>query len=203
MAQLKDTMINGELNIAGNIVLATNDNALKAVTTDGEIVKMVQMSGNNDTLLGYGGYVNKSGNSHICGNDIKHFVASAGDNFSYRPYYRAGDVIDIIVKTSGFVTASGTAVAFTIPLAKPIIGSPTAEVTNTATFILRQNGNYTHGSDGASTPNVNAKPKSYSIESNYNSGIVITAIFDSSSGAGSVENNSHIGVAWSGKITLK
>ena len=95
------------------------------------------------------------------------------------------------------------AVAFTIPLTKPIIGSPTAEVASVSTFILRQNGNYTHGSDGSSTPNVNAKPKSYSIESNYNSGIVMTAVFDSSSGSGSVENNSHIGVAWSGKITLR
>lgn len=203
MAQLKDTLINGSLNATGNVTLTTNDKALQGVTTDGKVVKMVQISGNNDTLLGYGGYMNKSGNSHICGNDIKYFVASAGDDVSYRPYYRVGDTIDIVVKTSGFVTASGAAVAFTIPLTKPVIGNPTAEVTSTSTFILRQNGNYTHGSNGGSNPVVNAKAKSYSIESNYNSGIVITATFDSSSGAGSVENNSHIGVAWSGKITLK
>ena len=203
MAQLKDSVINGNLDVVGNVILSTNDNALQGVTTDGRVAKLVQMSGNNDTLLGYGGYVNKSGNSHICGNDIKHFVAAAGNDVSYRPYYRVGDTIDIVVKTSGFVTASGTAVAFTIPLTKPVIGNPTAEVTSTSTFILRQNGSYTHGSDGSSSPNVNAKPKSYSIEQNYNSGIVVTAVFDSASGAGSVENNSHIGVAWSGKITLK
>lgn len=203
MAQLKDTVIDGSLSITENVVLSTNDNALQGVTTDGKVMKLVQMSGNNDTLLGYSGYLNKSGNSHICGNDIKHFVAAAGDDFSYRPYYRVGDTIDIVVKTSGFVTASGAAVAFTIPLTKPIIGNPTAEVVSTSTFILRQNGDYTHGSDGGATPNVNAKPNSYSIESNYNSGIVVTAVFDSGSGAGSVENNSHIGVAWSGKITLK
>lgn len=203
MAQLKDSVINGNLDVVGNVILSTNDNALQGVTTDGRVAKLVQMSGNNDTLLGYGGYVNKSGNSHICGNDIKHFVAAAGYDVSYRPYYRVGDTIDIVIKTSGFVTASGTAVAFTIPLTKPVIGNPTAEVTSTSTFILRQNGSYTHGSDGSSSPNVNAKPKSYSIEQNYNSGIVVTAVFDSGSGAGSVENNSHIGVAWSGKITLK
>lgn len=203
MAQLKDTVIDGGLSITGNVKLSTNDNALQGVTTDGKVVKLVQMSGNNDALLGYGGYLNKSGNSHICGNDIKHFVAAAGDDISYRPYYRVGDTIDIVIKTSGFVTASGTAVAFTIPLTKPVIGNPTAEVTNTTTFVLRQNGNYTHGSDGGVSPVVNAKPKSYSIEQNYNSGIVVTAVFDSGSGAGSVENNSHIGVAWSGKITLK
>lgn len=203
MAQLKDTVISGNLNVAKSVILATNDNALQGVTTDGKVTKLVQMSGNNDTLIGYGNYVNKSGNSHICGNDIKHFVATAGDDVSYRPYYRVGDTIDIVVKTSGFVTASGAAVAFTIPLTKPIIGNPTAEVTSTSTFILRQNGDYTHGSDGGATPNVNAKPKSYSIESNYNSGIVVTAVFDAASGAGSVENNSHIGVAWSGKITLR
>lgn len=203
MAQLKDSIIDGKLEVVENIVLKTNNNALQGVRYDnGELSNLIQISNNGDTLVGYDGFANQNGNSHICGEDIKHFVASAG-NVAYYPYYKVGDTIDIIVKTSGFVTASGTAVAFTIPLTKPVIGNPTAEVASTTTFVLRQNGEYTHGSDGGVNPVVNAKVKSYSIESNYNSGIVVTAVFDSSSGAGSVENNSHIGVTWSGKIVLK
>ena len=202
MAQLRDTIINGSLDISENIIFKNVNSGIQAVHPEtNEAHRIIQMSNYGDTLIGYDGYVNKDGNSHICGNDIKHFVASANTN--YVPYYKAGDTIDIVVKTSGFVTASGTAVAFTVPLTKPVIGTPTAEVASVSTFILRQNGDYTHGSDGSSTPNTNASPKSYSIEQNYNSGIVITAIFDSGSGAGSVENNSHIGVTWSGKITLK
>ena len=202
-AQLKDSVIDGVLKVTNNVTLQTVDKGIQGINPlTGNAERMIQMSGNGDTLIGYDGYKNKSGNSHVCGNDIKHFVAAAGDDVSYRPYYRAGDTIDIVFKSSGFVTASGTAVAFTIPLTKPIIGNPTAEVLSMSTFVLRQNGDYTHGSNGGASPVVNAKPKSYSIESNYNSGIVMTAIFDSSSGAGSVENNSYIGVAWSGKITL-
>lgn len=214
MAQLRDSTIDGSLSISDNlevggkldvidnITLSTVDRGICGINpSNGDTERMIQMSSNGDTLIGYDGYKNKSGNSHVCGKDIKHFISSIGD-INYRPYYRSGDTIDIIVKTSGFVTASGTAVAFTIPLTMPVIGSPTAEVTSTTTFILRQNGDYTHGSDGASTPNVSATPKSYSIELNYNSGFVVTAVFDSSSGAGSVENNSHIGIVWSGKIKL-
>ena len=201
MAQLKDSIVNGNLKVTGSMVLSTVDKGIQGINPiTQETERMVQMSGNGDTLIGYDGYRNQSGNSHICGKDIKYFVSSVDTN--YIPYYKSGDTIDVIVKTSGFVTASGTAVAFTIPLTKPIIGNPSANVISTDTFVLRQNGNYTHGSDASSTPNVSAKPKSYSIESNYNSGIVITAVFDSGSGAGSVENNSHIGIAWSGKIKL-
>lgn len=203
MAKLKGSTISGDLSVDGDIILNINNNAIQGIhPTTGNKMNLIQMSNYGDTLVGYDGYNKRDGNSHICGNDVMHYVASAGD-VAYRPYYRAGDSIDFVVKTSGFVTASGTAVAFTIPITKPVIGNPTAEVTSTSTFILRQNGSYTHGSDGSSSPNVNAKPKSYSIEQNYNSGIVVTAVFDSASGAGSVENNSHIGVAWSGKITLK
>lgn len=203
MAQLKDSIVNGDLRVAGDIILSIQDNGLKSINPDtAQEERLIQMSGSGDTLVGYDGYKNNSGNSHICGHDIKHFVSSVGA-VSYYPYYKAGDTIDLIVKTSGFVTASGAAVAFTIPLTKPVIGNPTAKVTSTTTFVLRQNGDYTHGSDGGVNPVVSAKPDSYSIESNYNSGFVVTAQFGSNSGAGSVENNSHIGVAWTGKITLE
>lgn len=198
MAQLRSSMVDGDLSVTGNIVLKTNNDAIQGIHPDaGEVMNLIQMSNYGDTLVGYDGYANQNSDSHICGNDIHNFVASAG-NINYRPYYRVGDSIDFVVKTSGFITASGTAVAFTIPVSKPIIGNPTATVTKDNGFILRQDGNYTHGSDGAAGTYV--KATSFSIEENYNGGLVVTAIFDMDTG--SVVNNSHIGVAWTGTITL-
>ena len=202
MAQLRSSTVDGNLEVIGNITLKTNNESIKGVHPEtGDAMNLVQMSNYGHTLIGYDGYTNKNGNSHICGNDVVNYVASAGD-IAYRPYYRAGDKIDFIVKTSGFVTASGTAVAFTIPITKPVIGEPTATASSTNGFILRQDGNYTHGSDGGSSPVKYAKPTKYFIEPNYNGGFVVTATFDANSGAGSVTNNSHIGVVWEGTITL-
>lgn len=200
MAQLRDSMVSGNLEVTGDIILKTNNNALQGIHPDaGEVMNLIQMSNYGDTLVGYDGFVNKNSDSHICGNDIHNFVAAAGD-VNYRPYYRAGDSIDFVVKTSGFVTASGTAVAFTIPITKPVIGNPTATITKDNGFILRQNGNYTHGSDGAT--GVYVKAASFFIEENYNGGFVVTASFEGNAEAGSVTNNSHIGVVWTGTITL-
>lgn len=198
MAQLKDSVVDGVLKVTDNVTLQTVDKGVQGINPlTGNAERMIQMSGNGDTLIGYDGYKNQSGNSHICGKDIKYFISSIGD-VNYRPYYRTGDSIDFVVKTSGFITASGRAVAFTIPISKPIIGNPVATVSKDNGFILRQNGNYTHGSDGANDKRV--KATSFSIEQNYNGGIVITATFDMDSG--NVVNNSHIGVAWTGTIKL-
>lgn len=198
MAQLKDSIVNGGLEVSDNITLLTVDKGIQGVNNNtGKAERMIQMSSSGDTLIGYDGYRGQSGNSHICGKDIKHFVSSIGD-VNYRPYYRAGDSINFVVKTSGFITNSGRAVAFTIPISKPVIGNPTASVTKDNGFILRQNGNYTHGSDGAN--NVYVKATSFFIEDNYNGGFVVTASFNMNSG--NVINNDHIGVAWTGTITL-
>lgn len=191
MAQLKSTTIDGDLKVSGNIVLNTINNGVQC---NGN--KMIQMSADGHTLIGYDGYVDKIGNTHICGKDIKHFVSSVDTN--YIPYYKAGDTIDFHIKTSGFITASGRAVAFTIPITKPVIGSPSAVVTVDNGFILRQDGNYTHGSNGS--PETYVKATSFSIENNYNCGFVVTATFDVNTG--SVVNNSHIGIVWKGRITL-
>ena len=198
MAQLKDSIIDGNLEVVGNITLKTINRGIQGIHPEtSKETRLVNINSYGDTLVGYDGYVNQNGNSHICGNDIVNYVASAG-NIAYRPYYKAGDSIDFVVKTCGFVTASGKAVAFTIPISKPVIGSPTATVSIDNGFILRQDGNYTHGSDGATGTYV--KPSSYFIEDNYNGGFVITATFGGDTG--SVVNNSHIGIAWSGTIKL-
>ena len=197
MAQLRDSTIDGNLDVTGNVILKTTDKGIHGVHPEtGEVTDMLHMSTYGNTVVGYDGHANRNGNSHIYGNDIAHYVASADAN--YRPYYRAGDVIDFAVRASGYVTNSGKNVVFTIPITKPVIGVPTATATSDNGFILRQNG-YTHGSNGASSPVVYVKPTSYSVESNYNSGFIVTAYFDV---ATDVTNNSPIGVYWDGTITL-
>lgn len=199
MAQLKDSVVDGNLEVTGDVVLKTVNEGVQGIHPEtGEANRLIYMSEFGNTVVGYDGYNNENGNSHIYGNDISHYVASAG-KVNYRPYYRAGDSIDFKVRAAGYVTNSGKNVVFTIPITKPVIGTPTAVATSGNGFVLRQGAKYTHGSDGASSPQVYAKPTSYSVESNYNSGFVVTAVFDVTT---NVTNNDAIGVYWDGTITL-
>ena len=194
MAQLRDSTIEGNLEVTGDIVLKTNNKGINGIHPEtGKTSKMVHMSDLGNTIIGYDGYKNQNGNSHIYGNDVAHYIGSANANF--RPYYRAGDAINFKVRASGYVTNSGKNVVFTIPITKPVIGSPSAIASSGSGFVLRQNNTYTHGS--ASSTYV--KPTSYTVESNYNSGFIVTAVFDVTT---NVINNNPIGIYWDGTITL-
>lgn len=197
MAQLRDSMIDGNLEITGDIVLKTNEKGVQSVHPEtGEVNSLIHMSVYGNTVVGYDGYTNQNGSTHIYGNDIMHYVASA--DMHYRPYYRAGDVIDFTgnksVRTSGYVTNAGKNVVFTINVPKPVIGSPSITATSGQGFVLRQDGNYTHGS-AASTF---VKPTSYSVILN-DSGFIVTAVFDVVTNA---VNNDSTGIYWDGIITL-
>lgn len=198
MAQLRDSTVDGNLGITGDIILKANEKGLQSVHPEtGEVNRLIHMSNYGNVVIGYDGYINQNSNAHIYGNDVVHFVASAG-NSDFRPYYRAGDVISFTgnsaVRTAGYVTNAGKNVVFTIHLPKPIIGSPSITVESGQGFVLRQGGNYTHGS-AASTF---VKPTSYSVVLN-NSGLVVTAVFDVTT---NVVNNDATGIYWDGTITL-
>lgn len=194
MAQLRDTAIDGNLEVTGGTILKTNGIGVYGIHPEtGATSSMLSINSSGNTLVGYGGYINKNGNSHICGNDINHFVASA--DISYRPYYREGDTINFKVKTAGYVTNSGQYVAFTIPITKPVIGAPTATITSSNGLILRQNNEYTHGS----ASNARVKPTRYDIDANYNSGFIVIAVFSNTTNA---INNNAIGIDFEGTITL-
>lgn len=198
MAQLRDSTIDGNLGVTGTISLKTIDNGIHNIHPDtGEPSRMLHMDSYGNTIIGYGGYANKNGDSLIFGNDIEHYVAYA--DAEYRPYYRAGDILSFTgdssaVRTSGYVTNSGKNVVFTIPVSKPVIGSPSITISSGKGFVLRQGGNYTHGS-AASTF---VKPTSYSVVLNP-SGFVVTAVFDVTT---NVVNNDATGIYWDGTITL-
>lgn len=199
MAQLRDTTIDGNLEVIGSILLKTSDRGIQGIHPDtGELSRLIYMSQYGNTVVGYDGYINENGNSNLYGNDIYHHVASA-DKVSYRPYYKAGDVLDFTgdshaVRTAGYVTNAGKNVVFTVPVSKPVIGSPSIIVSSGKGFVIRQDGNYTHGSSAS----VFVKPTSYSVVLNP-TGFVVTAIFDVTT---NVVNNDVTGIYWDGKITL-
>lgn len=189
----------GDIKASNNIIIKNINNGLYCIHPDtNEQSSMVHMNPYGNTVIGYDGYVNQNGNSFVCGKDVEHHISSANDTH-YRPYYRAGDVINFNVRTSGYVTNMGGDVYFTIPITKPVIGNPSAMAESEKGFILRQRGSYTHGCKGDVTPAIYAKPRSYNIDPNYNGGFVITASFEDLTGS---YNNDTIGIYWDGKITL-
>lgn len=199
MAQLRDTIVDGNLEVTNDISLKTNSKSIKGIHPDtGVESRMLHMSENGDTVVGYDGYANENGDTYIYGNDVACYVASADSNFC--PYYRAGDKIDFTgaknaVRASGYVTNAGQNVVFTIPITKPVIGSPSATAVSGKGFVLRQNNKYTHGSASSTF----ITPTSYTVESGYNSGFIVTAIFDVTT---DVINNNPIGIYWDGTIEL-
>lgn len=111
-----------------------------------------------------------------------------------KPYYEAGDVIDVYINTAGYITSSSSALFFSIPLEKPIIGKPTTTASSVDGVKVRQNGKYAYDSVG----NQYIKPSSY--VATYRPGyIVIQANFSTTVNA---TNNDTAGVQWSGRITL-
>ena len=199
MAQLRNTTIDGNLEVTNDIILKATNRGILAIHPDtGETNRILHMSEYGNIILGYDGYSNQNGNSHIYGKDVALYIASADANF--RPYYRAGDVLNFntnstYIRTSGYVTNTMKNVVFTIPLSRPIIGSPTAQVSESEGLILRQNNNYTHGSSASEY----AKPTGYDVFINPHVGLVVTAYFDITTNA---INNNPIGIYWNGTITL-
>lgn len=177
----------------GNKIVMNNEAALYAKGTDGKEKSLMCQSDSNNTVIGYGNYKDASGNTHIYGHDVVHYVGNIATPDGYRPYRRRGDTVNMRWPGSGFVTNGGTQVHFFIPFAEPIVGAPTISLTSSDGFILRQNGKYTHGS-GA---DVRVKPNSYTTTLYALNGIRVYATF---SDLTNVTNNSSIGIDWIGTI---
>ena len=105
-------------------------------------------------------------------------------------------ISNVTIKTTGYVTNSGKSVVFIVPLTMPITESVEALVTSGNGFILRQGGNYTHGSSESTY----VIPYSYEANSNKYLGVTITATFNDNTDVTNVTNNDTIGVFWNGNI---
>lgn len=193
MAQLKDTTIDGTLETTSHIILGHNLYGIHPTTSENYQILSLSTSGN--TVVGYDGYSKQNGRTNIYGDDIYHFVASAG-NVNYKPYYSAGDSLTLTIYTAGFVTGGGKSIRFLVPFAKPVIGSPTVTIASVGGITIRQGGKYTHGS----TSTTSVKPSSYETigDTDWN-GIQIVA---NMSDATDVINNDSLGIYWNGTITF-
>lgn len=69
MAQLKDTTIDGDLNVNQSIFL-DNAKILYGKNTDGATRSLIQLNANNQAIFGYGGYNNNEGASYYDGNNV-------------------------------------------------------------------------------------------------------------------------------------
>ncbi len=125
--------------------------------------------------------------------DEKDLYYQAPETSKIKPYYRAGDSIQLYYQGAGFATSNGNYVVFTIPINKPIDASNVV-ASSVSGFIGRSNGKYTHGS--ASSTYV--KPASYEAAINGNA-VRVSMNFNNNA---NVTNNAAIGVTWSGKITF-
>lgn len=166
--------------------------------------QLIGYSSSDNTVIGKGGYDANEGTTNLYGNSLKFFVKTAG--VSYKPYYEDGDSISGDWYGAGFISSSAGKVYFTIPLAKPVIGSPSVSVSSVDGLQIRQvaaahsneknAGVYVYGS-GASAY---AKPSSYSATvSMSGNSIRITASMSNTTNA---LNNTPCGIAASIKITF-
>lgn len=192
MAQLKDTIIDGTLEVASNVILPAGKNVQGIHPTTGEASSLISMSSNGNTIINYTGWEQGNGNIHLYGKDIVNYVTDVG---TFRSYRKAGDSIDLTFRGSGYVTNSSKDVTFLIPFAVPIVGSPTVTVTSGNGFVLRQGSKYTHGSSAT----VYVKPDSYTAAINWAIGVQITAKFSTTTNA---TNDDATGIYWNGTITF-
>lgn len=165
-------------------------------------VRMLYLNANNNTILGYGGYAYGYGTTNIYGQRVNLGVklggVKDGAEAFFKPYYEKGDVItDATWTGAGFVSASSGTIYFSIPLSKPIVGSPTVVITSTGGGIRgRQNEHYTHGSSSENY----AIPTEYTASANSGNFIQVSAKMNSTTYA---INNAPIGVQWKGTITFE
>lgn len=71
MAKLKDTNIDGVLEVTGDITLG-HKMSINSITTEGDVRENVQpCNQNNNCVIGYGNYIAENGNTHIYGVAVK------------------------------------------------------------------------------------------------------------------------------------
>lgn len=194
MAQLKDTTVDGNLEVVGDVHIP-NGKSYRGYNADGEIRTLLHINSSNNTLLGYGGYSAGEGRTYIYGTDV-YIVSKEAGSTQYKPYYSAGDSLTLTIYTAGFVTSAGKSIRFLVPFAKPVIGSPTVTIASVGGITIRQGGKYTHGS----TSSASVKPSSYETigDTDWN-GIQIVA---NMSDATDAQNNDSLGIYWNGTITF-
>lgn len=143
----------------------------------------------------HGVYSSEMGGWLLYGNGTNIFLYSP--NGAYKPYFTAGDSINIGLRTAGYCTSTKTQIQFCVPLGKPIYGISSVTVTSQTSggLKLRQGGSYTHGSSA----DAYAKPASYSSAYNPHGYVNVYATYGTTTNA---VNNDAIGVEASITLTF-
>lgn len=179
-----------------NFIFNTKQGIYGINPNDGELYEaFCPQNINGNVVIGWDNYDNKNGSTNIYGYDILHGVSNIASPGTYRPYFRKGDTVAVVLHTAGFVTNSLKEIHFTVPLTKPIVGSPTVTVTSNDGFIIRQNNSYTHGSSASAY----VTPTKYTAYAYHGVGVRICATFDTTTNA---VNNSPCGIMWRGNVVF-
>lgn len=186
---------NNNVYIRGGELMLPNNMNINGANTSGTYRQLIGYNSNNNTVIGHGGYSAGVGQTNLYGNKISFGVKTAG--VSYKPYHEAGDSINGEWYGSGFISSSSGKVYFTIPLAKPVIGSPSVSISSVDGLQIRiAAGGYGYGS-GASAY---AKPSSYAgvvaLDGNY---VRVTATMPNTT---NITNNTPCGISASIKLTF-
>ena len=177
-------------------VYFVNNKSIYGTKKDGTLREALNpINENGHVVIGWDNYDSQDGNTHIYGHDLNFGVSNIATPGTYRPYRRQGDSLTLTLRTAGYVTNAGKDVAFWIPMASPIVGSPNVSITSGAGFVLRQGDKYTHGSSAT----VNVSPGSYEAAITPFNGIYVKATFSNVTNA---TNNDAIGIYWNGTITF-
>lgn len=188
--------LDNDVEIAQNLDFLTNAKAIFGVDPNGLRKNTLQpQNENGNTIVGYGNYSAASGNTNIYGHDVNIGVSNIATPGTFRPYRRRGDTQGLTLRAGGYVTNSGKDVVFWIPVAVPIIGSPTVTISSGSGFVLRQDNKYTHGSSASTA----VSPSSYEAAITAFHGIYVKAVFSNTT---NVVNNAPIGIQWNGTITF-
>lgn len=180
----------------GNHLYFGNNRCIYGTKPNGDFYEVINFQNSNGNLVfGYDSYDNKNGQTNIYGHDVHIGVSNIASPGTFKPYFRQGDTISVNIHTAGYITNTKTELHFTIPLNKPIVGTPTISLSSTNGFTLRQEDKYTHGSSAT----VRVKPSSYTAYAYHGVGVRVIAEFSTTTNA---LNNAPIGIDWNGTITL-
>lgn len=188
-----DIFTSGRLSVNEDIYIETNNRALHGMTTNGASRRIIVLNASNNCVINYDSYVANDGNANIYGSDVNIYSAKAG-SVGYKPYYRAGDSVEITVNETGFISSESDNIYFAIPLEKPVLGNPTITITSTSGLRVRQGSKYVYGSSSSSF----ATPTSISVE-RFNGYLKLDVRMPNTTNA---INNDTCGIAGSFKITF-
>lgn len=186
----------GDIMMENSGIIIDSTHNLYGRDFNGELVEAIcPYSSYGNLSIGHGLYTRGEGSTNLYGNTINFGIKTAG--VSYKPYHEAGDSFSGDWYGSGYITSEGKRVYFSIPVSKPIIGSPTVSVSSVDGLMIRISaGGYGFGS----TNSTYAKPSSYSAAvgpgGNY---IRVVAVYTNTT---NITNNTPCGVAASIKITF-